>query len=468
MKYLSIKLKQFFLFLTASFTMIFCALVSPAGALSTDQLNALYSGVKYFNTEQCGSSSTNSGSGGSSSMTGPWAWNSGVQPPYFLESYVINILKDLAQAQGIPSSSTVTQEHVAALVAWTQVEGGNIANSNAFNIWNMGFMSAYPQLYANGTGNSDGTGTSFASFDAGVEANTILLLSSNQNRIGAALSKPDSTAEQVMHAIAYYDETPGNQAWAWGNTPSDPNSVLNFNHTVYINTLLQVLGSIRSNYSHYATLEIGPGIEGNANVPASQLTYGGGASNGTSASDTGNTGAGDCANNGSSTSCNNGQTTTSGPNAAILCEAEKYNGIFYLSGGGHQGYTNFRAACPETAIQTAAASSSAADPGPCATDCSGLVSVAIDAAYNQNLSFVVQNDQMYSADGNNYWTRVQVGDVQAGDIATTTEHVEIIDHYDSGTNTIYTFGSHHTGSQTSAGSGINYYTSFWRYTGPKN
>lgn len=167
----------------------------------------------------------------------------------------------------------------------------------------------------------------------------------------------------------------------------------------------------------------------------------------------------------------------SGPNAAILCEAEKYNNIYYQFGGGH-GYTQFRQKCPESAILSAVASSSASNPGPCATDCSGLVSVAVDAVYNQNFNWTVSNSNgQMTGSGSQYWESIPISQAQAGDIVTsnngdgtsspgTDGHVEIVE-YVSG-NMIYTFGSHSTGTKTgqisSPLSGWN--EGAWRYTGP--
>ena len=158
-------------------------------------------------------------------------------------------------------------------------------------------------------------------------------------------------------------------------------------------------------------------------------------------------------------------------------EVEKYNNIYYQFGGGH-GYSQFRQNCPESAIWSAVASSSTSNPGPCATDCSGLVSVAVDAVYNQNFNWTVSdsNGQMLGS-GSQYWESIPIAQAQAGDIVTsnngdgtatpgTAGHVEIVE-YVSG-NMIYTFGSHSTGTKTgqisSPLSGWN--EGAWRYIGP--
>ena len=173
-----------------------------------------------------------------------------------------------------------------------------------------------------------------------------------------------------------------------------------------------------------------------------------------------------------------------GPNAAILCEAEKYNGIYYQLGGGH-GYLNFRQACPEASIPSAVQASTSSSPGPCATDCSGLVSVAVDAVYNQTFDWIVTDSSgimtgsgsSSSGAPSSYWQSIPISEAQAGDIVTsnsgdgystpgTDGHVEIVE-YVSG-NTVYTFGSHSPGKQTgtisSNESGWN--GGAWRYVGP--
>ena len=174
-----------------------------------------------------------------------------------------------------------------------------------------------------------------------------------------------------------------------------------------------------------------------------------------------------------STSCISSQSTISG-NAAILCEAEKYEGIYYQSGGGH-GYLAFRAACPEGSITAAIASSSAGDPGPCATDCSGLVSVAVDAVFNQSFSWIVSETDGTMTTGvspSSDWQSIPLSQVQAGDIVTHYDgqdgHVEIVDHING--NTLYTIGSKEdnvqTGTDTSLISGGYWDGGGWRYIGP--
>ncbi len=162
-------------------------------------------------------------------------------------------------------------------------------------------------------------------------------------------------------------------------------------------------------------------------------------------------------------------------NAAILCEAEKYAGIYYLWGGGHESYSTFRQNCPLSALSSAAGSSTVSNPGPCGTDCSGLVSVAVDAAFNQSFTWSVSNSTGFMVgSGSNYWKSIPISQAQAGDIVTTNAgngspgdgHVEIV-MYVKG-NTVYTFGSHSPGVKTGPTNAPSSYWSqgAWHWTGP--
>ena len=55
-----------------------------------------------------------------------------------------------------------------------------------------------------------------------------------------------------------------------------------------------------------------------------------------------------------------------------------------------------------TGPSAAAAASTTKDPGPCSTDCSALVSVAVDAVYNENFDWTV-NSAGYMDDGGKDW-----------------------------------------------------------------
>jgi hypothetical protein len=439
---------------------------SFALALTQKQLDLLNSGSYYYDYGGDCSSNDSGYTGGTSNLpTGPWSYKSNAQQPYYEEQFVIDLLKDIAQVKGVPESSTVTQEHVIAMIAWQLQEGGNTHNTgNDFNLWNMGYLSSFPQLFTHGT--SDGSQTGFVSYDAGIEGNTIEMTGSLQGRIGTVLSNPGSSAADVLKAISYPDLTPGNLAWAWGNKKTEA-AAAEYDHTNYYPSLLNDLASTRSNYSTYATVVIGPADRGtnSPRVSSSLLTYNGGSGSNDPQPSTANgqSNSSSCgANSSTSVSC------TDGSKSNILCEAQKYKGIYYQWGGGHSGYSNFRTNCPESAISGAAAQSTTSHPGPCSTDCSGLVTVAVDAVYNQTFSFSVGSDGKISGGSNGTWIPVREKDVQPGDIATEIGHVEIVDHYDSSTNTLYTFGSHATGTQTGAASsqGTTQFTKFFKYNGP--
>lgn len=149
--------------------------------------------------------------------------------------------------------------------------------------------------------------------------------------------------------------------------------------------------------------------------------------------------------------------------AHILCEARKYAGIYYTYGGAHDGYAPFKARCTPSVLATAAASSSKANPGPCSTDCSSLVSIAVDDAYGQKFMWVVRDIETDTKD----WRKIpSIDQAQPGDAVTVgDEHVELFDHYTGGK--IYTFGSHQTGTQTGpSNASAGYYDGIYRYIGP--
>jgi hypothetical protein len=153
-------------------------------------------------------------------------------------------------------------------------------------------------------------------------------------------------------------------------------------------------------------------------------------------------------------------------NATILCEAKQYAGVYYGVGASHD-YKSFEAQCPQSVLATAASTSTAADPGPCESDCSGLVSVAVDDAFGQNFAWDVAGIETDHTD----WSKLSsISDAQPGDVVTvgTDTHVEIVDHYDSSSGIVYTFGSHAPGQTTS---GVSSPSSYWtggayKYIGP--
>jgi hypothetical protein len=164
--------------------------------------------------------------------------------------------------------------------------------------------------------------------------------------------------------------------------------------------------------------------------------------------------------------------------AKILAEATCYQGLYYEYGGGHDGYAAFIKACPNPQNPpnppgnhpTGGPSLDgglSGNPSPCATDCSALVSVAVDTAFHQTFDWTVGAIET-SPD----WKEIPLNSaVQPGDVVTigADEHVEIVDHYDTTSNLLYTFGSHETGTQTGqVSSTLSGWTGAYRYVGPEN
>ena len=438
-----------------------------ADGLPQSELQALSEYPNYVGTLICSNDSGSSPVAGTTAPTQTGStWAGTAQPPYYLEQYVINILQDIAQKLNVPVSSTVTQEHVVAMIAWAYAEGGNITpiDPNSFNVWNGGLTSR-PDLVA-GAVNASGL-ESFNSFNSGVEANAIMMTASYQNRIGTILTQSGSTAEQVEHAIAYYDQTAGDKAWAWGPNSSDAAAVLQFNHTTYITSLLDRLSAVRQVYAQAASVIIGPGEVGAHHVNSSELQFTGGTSN---------AGATPVTSGVASTGCGavsaNCQAATG--DTKILCEAEPYAGVYYRWGGGHGAYNTFVAGCPNPSNPPnnqphgsppdPTDNNQSGNPSPCATDCSGLVSIAVDAAFGQNFSWSVGS---LESDTTN-WQPIQEAEVRPGDVVVkAAEHIEIVDHYDASTGSLYTFGSHDTGTMTGEiTTRLSDWTGAYTYIGP--
>lgn len=211
-------------------------------ALSAAQLQVLQENILYFNTaNDCGyNDGVLADTGGSTSGV----WNSGLSPPYIVEQYAINVLEDLAQKKGKPSSDAVTQQHVLALVAWALVEGGDINNSDLYNLYNTALMDSDLDPTMQSTGSP-----AYGSFDDGVEA-TARTLAAGHGGMVAVLLDPSSTAEDFAHAESYSGTSsyPGTNEWA-GAAYSDP--------AAYESNWDIVLQSVKSNYMATAALIIG-------------------------------------------------------------------------------------------------------------------------------------------------------------------------------------------------------------------
>jgi hypothetical protein len=243
---------------------IFSVLTSSGFALSQAQNDVFNSGIRFFNvdidTPVC---STGSGGIGADNIDNSTIWSSGLQPPYILEQFAIETLKDVAKKENADPSSAVTQEHVIALIAFMFGEGGDINNTDLFNPLNTGLNA--PELISGASANN-GT-QSFKSFDAGVEATARTITGSYQSRLAAVLMQPTSTAQQFMYALSYYDHYPGNKFWAEASVPPLQDS--------YYQVRLQLVGQVRNNYANTAGLIVGtPAFEEITNqTDKSKLIY---------------------------------------------------------------------------------------------------------------------------------------------------------------------------------------------------
>ena len=187
-----------------------------------------------------------------------------------------------------------------------------------------------------------------------------------------------------------------------------------------------------------------------------------------SASVSGTTGAAGCA-GGAAVDCSGSSGTEK-----ILCAAKAYEGIYYEYGGGHQGYSAFKSGCPDPSNPPNNQPSGgpvngdpaglSGNPSPCGLDCSSLVSVAVDDAFGQSYMWTVAGSMQGA--GADKWHSVPMSQAKAGDIVTSSGHVEIVDHVSGGT--VYTFGAHNTGEKIG---GTSFDTSYftggaWRWAGP--
>jgi len=262
---------------------IFMFSASGVLALTQSDINSILGDTAYYDSGSsvCATNGSSSISSGVTGANGP-VWSSNLQAPYYLEEFATNVLGDLAQKTGVPSSATVTQEHAVALIAWFWIEGGDIAqdnlNSNSpglFNPLNTSIGADPSSPNANLVDRNypvrGGGLESFVSFDAGVEATTLTFLGSLQNRIANALIDPSTTAEQVMKIITSPQNYPGNLAWAATS------------QTDYYNHLISSVNSTRTNYKTEASTLMGttkPEALDGLTVSNAVLQFSGGTSSG--------------------------------------------------------------------------------------------------------------------------------------------------------------------------------------------
>lgn len=185
-------------------------------------------------------------------------WQTTIQAPYSLEDFVVELLRDIAAKEGVPEANTVTQQHVLALIAFAWGEGGNLTNSDIYNPWNTGYSASDLQPatdhHANGT-------QSYSSFNDGVEATARVMTGTGgsagyQSRLGAILKDPNSTPQDFMKALTYYQNYTGNKEWAEASMPNyggNPNA-----QTDYYNTRLSLITGTQTNYKDRASTLIGP------------------------------------------------------------------------------------------------------------------------------------------------------------------------------------------------------------------
>lgn len=258
--------------------------------ITKDDLRSIQTRTPFYdpNAANCSDSSSTTASGGSAGADGG-SWDSGLKPPYILEQFAIETLKDVAAKRGVPETSTVTEEHVVGLIAFMFGEGGDIMNGDIFNPLNSGINA--PELLA--TANAGDGLQSFKSFDAGVEATARTIVGGYQSRLADALVQPSSTAQDFMSALSYWYKYPGNQPWAEASRGNEDN---------YFQDRLQLISQVRSDYAGMAGLELGTPEHEQALhlVHPELLKYNGGA--GAAGSSTGSSSSESCQSGGGASS----------------------------------------------------------------------------------------------------------------------------------------------------------------------
>jgi hypothetical protein len=242
--------------------------INPAGAaaaLSIEQQRLFNKHILMFNWKEqvCGGIGNMGGTGGGlPSSDDPSIWNSGLQPPYILEQFMIEVLKAVATKMGAPTSSAVTEEHAIALVAFALGEGGDIMNGSIYNPLNSGYNGGLVE----GVPRNDGV-QAYKSFDMGVEATARTMVGSFQVRLAQTLINPTSTAEQFMEALTYFKRYQGNKFWAAASVD---------NPDAYYRQRLSLVDQVRARYSDIAGLIIGTEEHEQAarRTDVSKLVYG--------------------------------------------------------------------------------------------------------------------------------------------------------------------------------------------------
>ena len=212
----------------------------PGGSLATSGNCSLQGNVQQVNI----------------TATGTGVWTSGVQPPYYLEEFAINVLEDLAATTNVNTSAALTPQHVLALIAWFHAEAGGTGNSDVFNPLNSSLNEPGASLQTT-------QDYAYPGFDAGVQATVQTMVGSQLNRVAEVLTNPNSTAMQVVQVITYYQDYAGNDAWATADIA---------NQQSYLNALESNVTQASSNYVQEASVGMGSPYQTN-NVQGAPLQY---------------------------------------------------------------------------------------------------------------------------------------------------------------------------------------------------
>jgi hypothetical protein len=218
----------------------------PSFAISPSTLKSIYTETTFYDPNICTPGSGEEGDIGEGSDDGK-VYQSGLTGPYILEQFMIHLLKRLSQKYNKPESDFVTKEHVVALVAFAIGEGGDINNGSIYNPLNLSLKA--PDLPTKPWANNGAGGEqAYSSFDVGVEANARSMSKGYQDRLGYILSKPNSTAAQVMYTLTYYKKYEGNLAWATASMA---------NPAQYYKERLSLVKLVRNDYANTAGVIIG-------------------------------------------------------------------------------------------------------------------------------------------------------------------------------------------------------------------
>lgn len=178
-------------------------------------------------------------------------WVTTLSAPFSLEDFAVEALRALAQKEGVPETSTVTQEHVLFFVAYAHREGGNLTNTSLYNPWNTGYTGPDLKPINHNTGGAQ----AYSSFNDGVEAYARVFSGTSgssgyQSRMGTILSKPASTATDIANTLVYYKPYAGNLAWAAAS--EEPNAAS------YLKSVNDAIQTVRSHYASEASYLVGP------------------------------------------------------------------------------------------------------------------------------------------------------------------------------------------------------------------